>query len=82
MLIERAIQSSDVQNINLLQIITGDLSKMIHTANLESPLSVKLFKNMALQIIHLLCLTANKLSEKKGDEEESKGQLNSTDRKS
>ena len=32
--------------------------------------------------MHLLCLTANKVSEKKGSEEEKRGQLNSTDRKS
>ena len=39
----------------LLTLIASDLALMLRQVNLEAPLSIKLCKNLALQVMHLLC---------------------------
>ena len=55
MLIERAInRGAEPANMHLLMLVATDLSKMLHQVSLESPLAVKMCKNLALQVMHLL----------------------------
>ena len=55
MLIERAIsRGAEPANMHLLMLVGTDLSKMLHQVSLESPLAIKMCKNLALQVMHLL----------------------------
>ena len=58
MLFERVMKSAkrnETATLHLLILLSKDLSLMLHEVNLESPLALKLFKNLALHTIHLLC---------------------------
>lgn len=40
--------------MHLVQLFTRDVSMLTHNVNLECPIAPKLFKNMALMVIHNL----------------------------